>query len=80
MLTYDRIFFTKEGLSGVEDVIESRSKNAYRNKKIPHPDVDVSALRETRRDAFEINIIKPIREEQHDDSDRPLKQFTPSLG
>ena len=75
MLTFDRIFFTKEGLSGVENVIQARSKNAFRNKKIPHPDVDVNALREARRDPFEINIIRPIREQQDDDSvsDKPLK-------
>jgi len=78
MLTYDRIFITKDGLAGIEEILEAREKNAYRNKKIPHPDVDIDELREKRRDSFERNIIRPIRDAE-DVDDKPLELLTPTL-
>lgn len=82
MLTMDRIFITKDGLSGLEEILEARHKNAYRNKKIPHPDVDIDELREARRDSFERNIIRPIRDSveiEDIDDDKPLELLTPTL-
>jgi len=35
MLKSDLIFMTKTGLQQLEEVIESRTTNIYRNKKIP---------------------------------------------
>lgn len=78
MLTFDRIFITKDGLAGIEEVLEARHKNAYRNKKIPHPDVDIDEIREARRDSFEVNIIKPIRDAE-DVDDKTLELLTPTL-
>lgn len=66
LLKSDYIFVTKQGLMELENVLESREKNAYRNKKVPS-EQSVSRQLSKRTDKFIQNIIKPITEAEEID-------------
>ena len=61
----DLLFITKEGLSQLEEVLESRSSNLYRNRKVPRFDklpyeqYLPKYNPKSRQDPVWTNIIKP---------------------
>lgn len=59
LLNSDYIFVTKQGLIELEDVLESRRDNLFRNKKVPNA-ASLERNRLKRMDPFEEEFIKPI--------------------
>ena len=69
LLNHDWIIATTKGLESLENIIECREKNLFRNRKVPRPhlsfdDVLRPALKkaEKKRDKFDDDIIKAILE------------------
>lgn len=71
MLKSDLIFMTKSGLEQLEEVLESRSANAFRNKKVPkavalpYEKYDIGTHKSKRSQNPDwTNIIKPTLEHE----------------
>ena len=88
LLKSDLIFFTKEGLEQFEMVLDSRLKNAYRNRQIPVSEplefrqYIGEHIPDTKKHSEYKNIILPTQEDEEfismlDEAD--LEVFTPSL-
>ena len=90
MLTSDLVFMTKDGLNQLEEVIESRVINLYRNKKVPREQKVLPYHKyipmynpKSRQDPDWTNIIKPTLEnEEFQESlqqEHDMELFTPSI-
>lgn len=64
LLNSDYVFVTKEGLAELEEVLEARETNHYRNKKVPD-EAGVARQVTRRTDRYVSDIIKPITESEH---------------
>ena len=69
LLKSDVVFMTKDGLNQLEEVIESRITNLYRNKKVPREEKALPYHQyipmynpKSRQDPDWTKIIKPIEE------------------
>ena len=65
---------TKEGLEQFEEVLDKRTQNAFRNRKVP---VDYEAARKTN--PIWENIIKPGLNNNYINEETELTLFTPSI-
>lgn len=85
MLKSDLIFMTKTGLSQLEEVIESRVTNNYRNKKIPlleslpYEQYIGKHVSKRSQDPDWTNIIKPTLDHETMQEQQDLHIFTPAL-
>lgn len=87
IVNHDWVFATVEGLQDLEMIIENRSDNLFRNKKIPrerlpYDEIIKNSVRRTekKRDRFEEDIIKAILEREETEADqKPLELVTESL-
>ena len=81
LLKHDYIFVTKQGLIDLEQVLEQRRFNYFRNRKVATEDA-VQRSQHKVTDVYEREIIRPILEaEEFDgyDEDRPLVIQSESL-
>jgi len=81
LLRTDYIFLTKQGLVELEEVIEKRHENLFRNKKVPTED-GILRSRLRAMDHFERDIIDPTlnsKKIKGYDDDLPLIVQTPAL-
>ena len=90
MLKSDIIFMTKDGLNQLEEVIESRITNLYRNKKVPREQKELPYHKyiplhspKSRQDPDWTNIIKPTLEnpafQKALQKEHKMELFTPSI-
>lgn len=89
MLKSDLVFMTKTGLQQLEEVIEGRTANRYKNRKVPAQEElpykqyigSHQSRRQYRKERVYKEIIKPVLE--HEDlvgvEDRQLEIFTPAV-
>ena len=61
LLRHDYVFVTKQGLIDLEDIIESRQNNYYRNRKVSTPE-NAQRAQSKLLDVYEREIIRPILE------------------
>ena len=59
LLKHDYIFVTKQGLIDLEDILDSRKYNIYRNRKVAS-DSAIERAQSKVIDKFEREIIRPI--------------------
>ena len=87
MLKNDLIFATKEGLMQLEEILESRQKNYFRNRSIPREELPYDKYlhkKESKKFAEWGQIIKPTLEDEEfqarlQEPGAELEIFTPSL-
>lgn len=83
MLKSDLIFFTKDGLTQLEEVLMSRHLNMYRNRKIPLtsplPYEKYLGPNKKAKQSVYSSIIKPTLSQSELLRDKELTILTPSL-
>lgn len=81
LLRSDYVLISKQGLIDLENIIEAREANYYRNRKVPS--LAHQEIKKLKKMApFEQEIIKPILESEHIegyDDNVPLQLQTPTL-
>ena len=81
LLKNDYIFITKQGLIDLEEIIESRHANYFRNRRVPTQAI-LDRKARSKLDNYDIEIIKPILESDKItdyDDDLPLHLQSESL-
>lgn len=75
----DYIFMTKEGLSQLELVLDSRTVNQFRNRKVPNVE-GIKRSHDKRTDKYVKNIIRPVLERPNYEKDElPLHLVSESM-
>lgn len=80
MLLADYIFLTKQGMEELEETLQSRHNNYFRNRKVS-TETRVQEIIAKRQDPFRRDIMQPILEspEAEEDESQPLDLTTPVL-
>lgn len=74
MLMADYIFLTKDSMLELEEILDKRQSNYYRNRKISRPE-HIEFVKAKKQDHFERDIMLPILNADQLESDEKLLQL-----
>ena len=67
----DYVFLTKDSMIELEQVLENRAANYFRNRKVSRPE-HIERVKAKKQDPFERDIILPILQAENAEQDEKL--------
>lgn len=71
MLISDYVFVTKQGMLELEEILESRQDNYFRNRKVSNPE-HIARVQAKKQNRFERDIMLPILDTPLAEEELPL--------